>query len=535
MRLKGNNVFVSFLELLNVKHIRKYADKHFNEHPHKYNLFGISQMLSDYGIENAGVKIADKGKDIFDIECPFIAHFGQDFVAVHKMDENKVHFIRNGNNVSVPIAEFVPAWSGIVLLAEPGKNPGEPDYKENKKKEWGDRIQRKGLIFAVALLLSAVYWRNALFANSGLTLLLLIHLAGVYIAYGLVLKQLNFQSNYADKICSLFSKSDCNNVLESKAAKLWGIFGWSEIGLGYFAANVLILLFMPDWVSYLAVINLFTLPYSFWSVGYQKFKAKQWCPLCLIVQVLLWTIIALNCWFGYIQLPVFNWINLIGLGMIACIYGIGIVGITIAVRELSKSLLVGYLKQEINSIKANENVFQALLRHQPYFETTKSDSQLLFGNPDARLRVTIFTNPYCNPCAYMHKRVEKLLNDTNNTVCVQYILSSFDKEFDFANKHLIAAYLEKGADAALSIFNAWFEKGKAQKEAFFNELSLNMDNPAIESEFQKHESWKTQTQLRATPTILVNGYQLPENYKMEDLRYFTTLEIGINESLPKSR
>jgi len=28
-------------------------------------------------------------------------------------------------------------------------------------------------------------------------------------------------------------------------------------------------------------------------------------------------------------------------------------------------------------------------------------------------------------------------------------------------------------------------------------------------------------QLRATPTILVNGYKLPENYKIEDLRYFT--------------
>jgi protein-disulfide isomerase len=31
------------------------------------------------------------------------------------------------------------------------------------------------------------------------------------------------------------------------------------------------------------------------------------------------------------------------------------------------------------------------------------------------------------------------------------------------------------------------------------------------------------TQLSATPTILYNGYELPENYKVEDLKYFIDL------------
>ena len=60
-----------------------------------------------------------------------------------------------------------------------------------------------------------------------------------------------------------------------------------------------------------------------------------------------------------------------------------------------------------------------------------------------------------------------------------------------------------------------------------------MKNPKVETEFQKHEAWKAITQLRGTPTILVNGYQLPENYKTEDLIYFTKLEIDVNQSLPK--
>ena len=54
-----------------------------------------------------------------------------------------------------------------------------------------------------------------------------------------------------------------------------------------------------------------------------------------------------------------------------------------------------------------------------------------------------------------------------------------------------------------------------------------MENPAIEAEFQKHEAWKEKAQLRATPTVLVNGYKLPDNYKIEDLQYFTGFNVDV--------
>jgi protein-disulfide isomerase len=362
---------------------------------------------------------------------------------------------------------------------------------------------------------------------------------------------MHIHSSYADKICSLLgksSKSDCNNVLELEAAKLWGIFGWSEIGLGYFTANVLLLLFLPQTISLLALINIATLPYSFWSVWYQKVKAKQWCPLCLIVQVLLWTIFIANCLFGYIQIQLFNY-SVIQLLFIGSIYSIFVFGFNLLLPNLSRGNEVEKVKQEINSIKADKAVFRTLLTQQPYYEVSHADSQIIFGNPNADLKITILTNPFCNPCAKTHKRVEKLLHDTNRKVCVQYILSSFGPELEYANKYLIAAWLtsppspstqrrggeEQSPDNGLSlrakrsedpqspeqIFADWFEKGKPLKEKFFENLQLDMTNPAIETEFQKHNVWKEKTQLRATPTILVNDYKLPDNYKIEDLRNFS--------------
>ena len=210
------------------------------------------------------------------------------------------------------------------------------------------------------------------------------------------------------------------------------------------------------------------------------------------------------------------------------------------------------LRQEINSIKANEDVFKTLLMQQPFYEVSQSDSQILFGNPDAKLRISILTNPFCNPCAKMHARVENLLKETKGNVCIQYIFSSFNESLDYANRYMIATYLnpplsiaehsqsKEGQGEALPIplrrgqgevawqlFSTWFSGGKALKESFFKDLHLDLSNPAIEIEFQKHEAWKEKTQLRATPTILINGYKLPDNYKIEDLRYFTEFDFEI--------
>ena len=391
-----------------------------------------------------------------------------------------------------------------------------------------DLFSDNTLIVAGILVSGITCISQSLFSNTGITSLLTVNLIGIYIGYLLVLKQLHIHSQYADKICSLFSKSDCNNVLESEAAKLWGVFGWSEIGLGYFTANIFILLFLPHLIPYLALVNILALPYTVWSIWYQKVKAKQWCQLCLIVQVLLWAIFILNGIFGYWQLPGFDLQDMLIAG---CLYALPIFTFNLLIPKLSEGNQVEQLRQEINSIKANEDVFKALLIKQPHYEVNPDDSQILFGNPDAGLWITILTNPFCNPCAKMHKRVEKFLHETNNKVCVQYIFSSFKPDLNFANKYLIAAYLEKEQNEFEGIIADWFEKGKILKEDFFKDLHLNMENPAIEAEFQQHESWKEKTQLRATPTILVNGYQLPGNYKIEDLRYFTELEIDVNQSL----
>lgn len=309
--------------------------------------------------------------------------------------------------------------------------------------------------------------------------------------------------------------------MESDAARPGGVIGWSEIGLGYFVANTLTVTCFPSLLPYMVLINTLALPYTIWSVWYQKFKARQWCPLCLIVQGLLWTIFFINLGFGLIHIPEINIADLLITGLL---YLIPTLFINMLVPGLGQQRKMEQVRQELNSIKADENVFSTMLKKQPYYEVDRDTSSILYGNKSSKTLVTILTNPHCNPCAKMHKRVEQVLSETNN-LCIQYIFSSFSEELDSSNKFLSAIYFEKEESERGNIFRDWFERGKNSKEEFLKRHSIDTMSEIVTYEFEKHQAWKDKTGLSATPTILVNGYKLPANYQIEDLRYITNLDI----------
>ena len=332
---KTKNTFVAFLDLLNVKHTKSFSNQYFNEHPYKYNLFGLSKMLLDYGVDNSATRITDRESNISEIETPFVAHFGGDFVVVNKVESDKVSFLMKGSQHILTIEKFIEAWTGIVLLAESSEKSIEPNYIEHKKVELLNSLKKIVFFSALGLIALLAYVYQSYYTNIGISFIILISIVGIYISWLLLLKQMHIQSQYADKICSLFKQKDCNDVLESKGSKLFGIIGLSEIGFGYFFANILLFLFSPALHSSIVIINILTLPFTFWSVWYQWAKAKQWCVLCLIVLVLLWSIFIVNVLFSYIQLPKLSYQELFNFFITGCCYFISILGINILVSKLN--------------------------------------------------------------------------------------------------------------------------------------------------------------------------------------------------------
>ncbi len=513
-------ILENFLEVLKVFHTKQFAQALYQEHPHKHNMYGLKKMLDVYGIKTLG--ILSETKELQDLVYPCILHIPGDFVIGLNCHSNKITYMQHGKRTSVNINEFKQMWTGHAIVAEDSPNAIEPDYKEHLRKEIILKVEQCSI--PVILVLTSIISVLYNYDNIGLFGLsrILLNLMGVMVCSLLMQKQLYGGSYYGDKVCSLFHKADCNSILDGTASKIFG-FTWSEIGLGYFTANVLLLSVYPASSTCVTFINWAAMLYGLWSVYYQWRIAKNWCVLCLIVQLIIWTTGVISFIFS-IGIP-FH-VDLYQYLLTSAIYMLSILGFhqyaTIQLIDSERTNAV----QQFGAIKANGDVAKILIEKDEYFETSLDDSSILFGNPSAKLRITILSNPHCNPCARMHKQVERLLKISGNDVCVQYIFSSFNEQLEDSSRYLIACYLNNTKQTALRKFARWYTKDKFDYKNVVIKNQAYIHSPKVEAEMKKHNAWCKKTSLIETPTILVNGYKLPKEYKLEELALLTNITIS---------
>ena len=181
--------------------------------------------------------------------------------------------------------------------------------------------------------------------------------------------------------------------------------------------------------------------------------------------------------------------------------------------------------QQYRAMKADSDVAKTLIEKSEYYETCLDDSAIIFGNPNAKMLVTILSNPHCNPCARMHKRVEELLGTEDKEICVQYVFSSFNKQLEDSSRYLISCYFNNTGKEALRRFALWYTKEKYDYERIVKQNFESIHTHEIEEEMKKHAAWRKKTSLVATPTVLVNGHILPDEYDLEDLAMIANINI----------
>lgn len=290
--MKGTTIFSDFLSALGVAHTGEFSDSQFHNMPFK-SLFGFSRLLNSYGVTTKAVSLADK-QALMNIEPPFIAQSGTSFVIVtaqHKASADSpstIDYTLYHKQYSLPADDFIAKASGIVLMAQPQENAKEPDYAKHHFHEVADKAKLWLMGLCVAFLLVAGFIIDGMATNTARYFLIAVDLLGILVTWELLLKSLNVQTHSADKVCGILEKHGCDHVLEQKASKFFGLFGWSEVGISYFSVSLAILLIFPDSVNYLALINACCLPFTVWSIWYQRFRIKTWCTLCVITQCLLW-------------------------------------------------------------------------------------------------------------------------------------------------------------------------------------------------------------------------------------------------------
>lgn len=513
-------LFERFLLQAGILHTRRYARKVFLTCPLRNTLWGMSRLLRLYGVRPLAMRIANK-KRLGELPVPFIAELAGEAVIVERVADGQVAYSRHSGEDTVAADVFAEQWTGVVLLAETGTKTGEPDYEKHRSEERRLRLENFAAIlcgmFVVVVCLSCAH-------SYSIVALLSVLLNGIALSvcYLLMQKVLHKENKITDRICGFLRQGSCDDVLNTKAAKLGGVYSWSECGFSFFSCNILLVLLFPKVADTgLPLVFLCALPFTLWSVWYQGYKVKKWCPLCLLIQFIVWLQFFIYCLFGCYELPVlqtslYYW----GIWMIPASYML----LTIVVHRLV--LLFGYadrvmsLQQGLNRMKSDKVVFQSLLHAAPRHDTDARTSSLLFGcGYNGRPRITVMSNPYCAPCARMHKRLQTLFD---NGFEIQYVFTAFSEELKGANHYFIACYRKYGADRTWEELSRWYEGGQQQGRSFFDGVVTREESmeQAVKDEIKKHDDWIAHSGFAGTPTLLVDGYPLPVNYEIEDIMEF---------------
>ena len=286
MATTDHTIVSDFLTALKVPFTNDYTEQRFETMPFK-TLFGVSQLLKEYGLECQGYKISDK-EDITSIPTPFIAQTKGGLVIITKINPDSISYLTQGVPEKMPLQEFQQAWTGMILSAQVAPHAKEPDYAKHRTTIFFNQAKTVLLWVLGGLLMAYLYVVNGLWRYWSVWALTAIDIFGIWLTYMLVQKSLKVKNAVADKVCGVLQEGGCDEILKTSASSFFGIFSWSEVGFSYFGISLLVMLLSPATIHWLALINICCLPITVWSIWYQKFRAKHWCTLCVCVQMSLW-------------------------------------------------------------------------------------------------------------------------------------------------------------------------------------------------------------------------------------------------------
>lgn len=492
------------------------------QHPDYPSIAAVHDVLRQYKTECIVLQV-DKEK-LQEVPVPFIAHLLQKpagFVTVTSVKTHQVTYLKPGSvskEITVATDEFMSRWSAVALLAEKNEQSGEQELEQNRKAD-RNALYRAPLLFLLCVILLFAAIPSFEIATVSMITPLLLKLAGVIVCSLLLWYEIDRNNPFLQKVCNSAKATNCNAVLQSNAAKLFGVISWSEIGFFYFAGGLLFVMLKSEGsLALLAWLNLIALPYTIFSVLYQWRVSKQWCPLCLTVQGLLVT--EALFFIGNGNLQQFAVAEIIPAVLLAFL--LPITAWYFVKPLLKKNKEAEEYKNRFYRIKNDSRIFEALLEKQKKITISTDGLGIRLGNPDATHTIVKVCNPYCGPCAKAHPDMHRLLHDNPN-LAVQIIFTPAADEKDYRNKpvkHLLAVAEKQNEQLTEQALDTWYMADKKDYDLFAAKFPMNGELKQQDAKVEAMYKWCNEMKIEFTPTFFVNGYQLPENYTVNDLNIF---------------
>lgn len=269
-----------YLKYLNIPISQKYCEKLIASHPDYPSMLSIADTLERFGINYKVARIDNK--QINKLPFPFL---------LQSQKENE-------ELILIKTKEDLSAYQGdedshthIILKAEPTQTIADKENETQRSRETFLKVMYAILITAtVALMtLSVTQLFNLLYI-----ILVLLAVGGATVGYFLQAKELGIKYEPLEAFCNNGKKSNCDRLLYSDEANIFGRVTFSDTVAIYFLFQFMMLGFLipvAEWsISFLgtmAIFSLLTIPVIVYSIYLQFIKVKIWCRLCLLVSAIL--------------------------------------------------------------------------------------------------------------------------------------------------------------------------------------------------------------------------------------------------------
>lgn len=510
-------IALNYLKSMKIKVSKTFFHERIVSHPDYPSLVAFSDTLNELTLPHSIFTI--KKEDYLGLTYPILLHI---------KSENKSTFakVNSANALLEKKNDLFNKWDGICVYVTPKSSIKNIDHNLQLQKESNETNFSSICLSVIVILFTSMFWLNQSLVYC---IIQILNIIGIVLCGIIVFHLLGHKNFISTKLCDSNNLTGCDKVLNSKVS-LWRGISWGDIGLIYFAGMFFYLL--PQFVFYLKN-DFFDITYipviiglliAIFSVLYQLMVIRAWCKLCLLVDAVLVTQAIIYNYFIS-----FNLASKISHSQI--IFYIFILLLLSFVWGKYKKILIEkdtIKKKHMSTSKLmrDPKVFLALMYMQRQVDNAVWHNDIVLGNVKAPLKLIIASNPFCRPCAEVHKNLESLLTNHPDSLCVivRFVVNPSDPN-DYrlkAIKHIIATW-QNGNNKAV---DEWFQL--MDLNLFIANNPVPPNSKFIDELIEKYGIWRNEYDIVYTPTIFINGYEWPKQFNLDVLN---TMMLQLEENI----
>ncbi|MCC8188962.1 MAG: hypothetical protein LIP08_16065 [Bacteroides sp.] len=482
-------------------HIRKLLDT-----PVGLSMRGFSDALDAMRADHRVYQLPSSCLEELDI--PFLTqlHSGEEYVIVEKIAPDTITYRSQRGLRVVDTDRFRTEWTGRVLVAQFSEETFREQYTWWKDKLYSLSACRLWLVVCICWIFLLLVTRP--FQGAAFLLHLFLSGAGSVLALQAILQEQG-DPDTSSRFCRIGSRINCRRVLRSGVKLAGTSFSLGEVAWWGFTVLLVFSCSFPQEYLWMSIVLLgIACCFTIYSLFYQAFVVRSWCLICMGINLVVW--IDLGWLLIQPKEPVlFSLSVLLSLaGIAGCLFLLGI-----TMRNLSFRLRNTRRLQQRLSALLDPSLFSQLLSQQPRKELPAPDctlcSPVIEGHDNSLL---ILLSPRCRYCAEISKELRRLSGQFS--LQLVFLTSSTDETGKEWVQKVISLYLSQGWDVALTHIEKWYSTPDyTDSLALPAEAALRM--------WTAQQEYGRYIRPEHTPTILLNGYELPDCYEVRDLYYVT--------------